>query len=330
VVVRLKEGDGVEVGSFRDFGTAMEGAQEVIEQFSTATEGQWPFYAGRFIRPDLIVSVDVVERRERALGPPTRRTPLGRVGIAAGASSALPRTPNLVLRKSLQFTQRDLMGGSFTERSRLAPSTEVPMVRKLIVLALALGVGLAVTGVAGARWFNVIRGTRGDDVIAGTARPDYILGLAGNDQISAAEGRDFVYGGKGNDAIDGGPGLDHLFGGPGDDTITAGNGRAVAWGGYGNDTLTAGENGLSRLHGGPGDDTLNGGSQRDFLWGGRGVDHEFGGDGNDVLHALAADGQVDTLDCGPGDHDVAWLRAGESDVTTNCELVKTVTIGSDG
>ena len=42
-------------------GTAMEGAQEVIEQFSTAADGQWPFYAGRFIRPDLIVSVDVVE-----------------------------------------------------------------------------------------------------------------------------------------------------------------------------------------------------------------------------------------------------------------------------
>jgi hypothetical protein len=61
VVVRLRDGDGVEVGSFRDFGTAMEGAQEVIEQFSTATEGRWPFYAGRFIRPDLIVSVDVVE-----------------------------------------------------------------------------------------------------------------------------------------------------------------------------------------------------------------------------------------------------------------------------
>ena len=61
VVVRLKDSDGVEVGEFRDFGTAMEGAQEVIEQFSTATEGQWPFYAGRFIRPDLIVSVDVVE-----------------------------------------------------------------------------------------------------------------------------------------------------------------------------------------------------------------------------------------------------------------------------
>jgi hypothetical protein len=61
VVVRLTDGDGVLVGSFRDFGTAMEGAQEVIEQFSTVAEGQWPFYAGRFIRPDVIVSVDVVE-----------------------------------------------------------------------------------------------------------------------------------------------------------------------------------------------------------------------------------------------------------------------------
>ncbi len=64
VVVRLKDSEGVEVGSFRDFGTAMEGAQEVIEQFSTATDGRWPFYAGRFIRPDLIVSVDVVEGDE--------------------------------------------------------------------------------------------------------------------------------------------------------------------------------------------------------------------------------------------------------------------------
>jgi hypothetical protein len=61
VVVRLRDSEGVEVGEFRDFGTAMEGAQEVIEQFSTATDTNWPFYAGRFIRPDLIVSVDVVE-----------------------------------------------------------------------------------------------------------------------------------------------------------------------------------------------------------------------------------------------------------------------------
>lgn len=60
VIVRLQDGDGVDVGEFNDFGTAMEGAQEVIEQFSNSN-GSWPFYAGRFIRPDLIVSVDVVD-----------------------------------------------------------------------------------------------------------------------------------------------------------------------------------------------------------------------------------------------------------------------------
>jgi hypothetical protein len=60
VVVRLSDGDGVEVGEFGDFGTAMAGAQEVIDQFANSN-GSWPFYAGRFIRPDLIVSVDVVD-----------------------------------------------------------------------------------------------------------------------------------------------------------------------------------------------------------------------------------------------------------------------------
>jgi hypothetical protein len=61
LVVRLQDGERVEIGDFKDFGTAMEAAQEVIEQFTTAAVGTWPFYAGRFIRPDLIVSVDVVE-----------------------------------------------------------------------------------------------------------------------------------------------------------------------------------------------------------------------------------------------------------------------------
>ncbi len=243
--------------------------------------------------------------------------------------STASKTPNLSLKKSFQFAYDWLTRAAETAPTQ-APNGGFHMVRKLIVLALVLGVGLAVTGVAGARWFNVIRGTRGDDVIAGTAHRDFILGFAGNDQISAAEGRDLVYAGKGDDTVDGGPGFDRLFGNLGNDTITAGNGRAVIWGGYGNDTLTAGANGLSRLHGGPGDDTLNGGARRDFIWGGRGVDHEFGGDGNDVLHALARDNQVDTLDCGPGDHDVAWLRAGESDTTINCERVITVSTGSDG
>ena len=98
----------------------------------------------------------------------------------------------------------------------------------------------------------------------------------------------------------------------------------MLWGGNGNDTLNAGNSGRNVLHGGKGDDTVNGGPGRDRLYGGPGVDSESGGDGNDVLHSLFPDGQVDSLDCGPGDHDVAWVRAGEPDTVANCEIVKTV------
>ena len=82
------------------------------------------------------------------------------------------------------------------------------------------------------------------------------------------------------------------------------------------------------LHGGKGDDAVNGGTGRDRLYGGFGADALTGGDGNDVLFALAHDGQVDNLDCGPGDHDVAWVRSDEHDNVVNCELVKTVVVGS--
>ena len=180
------------------------------------------------------------------------------------------------------------------------------MTRKLVFLLLAAALGLAVTGVASAKWFNVIRGTKNADVINGTDNRDFILGFAGDDQINAGGANDVVLAGRDNDTVDGG----------------------VLWGGYGNDTLNAVDNGRNRLHGGKGDDTVNGGAGRDKLWGGFGTDTLNGGDGNDVLHSLAPDGQVDTLDCGPGDHDVAWVRSDEHDNVVNCEIVKTVTISS--
>ena len=49
--------------------------------------------------------------------------------------------------------------------------------------------------------------------------------------------------------------------------------------------------------------------------------------GDDGLHAIANDDQVDTLDCGPSDVPV-WLNANESDTHVNCEKVFTVTITS--
>ena len=59
VVLRLADGEQVEVGSFADETQALEGARGVVAQ--VATQGSWPFFAGRFIRPDVILSVDLVE-----------------------------------------------------------------------------------------------------------------------------------------------------------------------------------------------------------------------------------------------------------------------------
>src|SRR5690242_3083990 len=197
------------------------------------------------------------------------------------------------------------------------------MARKLILFALVALFGLAVVGVANARWFNVIRGTRNADVLVGTDHRDLVLAFAGDDQISTGGARDVIYAGPGNDSVDAGPGFDRIFGGTGDDTINAGTGRSIVWGGDGNDTITGGT-GRNWLHGGRDNDSVTGGPLRDHLWGGFGVDTENGGDGNDVLHSLAQDGQVDTLDRGPGDHDVAYIRQGEQDVVLNCEVIKSI------
>ena len=76
------------------------------------------------------------------------------------------------------------------------------------------------------------------------------------------------------------------------------------------------------LRGRPGDDTIDGGDGNDRIWVGSGADVENGGDDNDVMHALAADNQVDRVDCGPG-NDVAYENASEHDVFVNCETVIT-------
>jgi RTX calcium-binding nonapeptide repeat (4 copies) len=63
-----------------------------------------------------------------------------------------------------------------------------------------------------------------------------------------------------------------------------------------------------------GDDTIAGNGGPDALLG--------GGHGNDRLHALADDDDVDTLDCGENadDRDRAVMRRG--DAAVNCERVR--------
>jgi serralysin len=113
-----------------------------------------------------------------------------------------------------------------------------------------------------------------------------------------AEGAGWLYGNglsnriihnDGDGVIFGGDGDDHIEAGGGDDYVTGDDGNDVILGGSGNDTL----------FGYGGDDVLEGGDGDDILDGGEGHDQLFGGNGNDQLGSL--DGDIETMDGGPGD-----------------------------
>jgi hypothetical protein len=59
VSLRLADGERVPVGSFGDPQKAREYARDVVRHLSEDTDG-WPFFSGRFMRPDTILSVDIV------------------------------------------------------------------------------------------------------------------------------------------------------------------------------------------------------------------------------------------------------------------------------
>ena len=76
VFVRLTDGERLEVDAFTGQDEAFEGARAVISQIGL--DGSWPFFAGRFIRPESIVSVDLVELEvSRWLGSQARTAALG-------------------------------------------------------------------------------------------------------------------------------------------------------------------------------------------------------------------------------------------------------------
>jgi hypothetical protein len=74
VVLRLNEGEQLEIGTFASTEEAQGFAQEVVRQIAAAEgEATWPFFAGRFLRPETIVSVDVIaEATERWMGSSAR------------------------------------------------------------------------------------------------------------------------------------------------------------------------------------------------------------------------------------------------------------------
>jgi hypothetical protein len=58
--VRLTNGERVEAGSHADLEAAKQHAKSLMAQVAAADGGDWPFVNGRFIKPDTIVSVDIV------------------------------------------------------------------------------------------------------------------------------------------------------------------------------------------------------------------------------------------------------------------------------
>jgi Ca2+-binding RTX toxin-like protein len=171
-----------------------------------------------------------------------------------------------------------------------------------------------------------IVGDASSNVLTGTDQRDQIVARGGDDTINALAARDLVRGGEGNDTIDGGRGCDHIFGGQGDDTIEGGAGFSFArfrcerlHGGLGNDVVNGGL-GRDFMSGGQGDDTQTGGPGADKIFANPGRDHSDGGDGPDVLWALAradvtaiGDPEGDELS-GGGGADRFRVRDGELDI----------------
>jgi hypothetical protein len=62
VTVRLSNGERVEAGEFADLAAAKQQAKSLVTTVAEADQDDWPYVSGRFLKPDTIVSVDIVEQ----------------------------------------------------------------------------------------------------------------------------------------------------------------------------------------------------------------------------------------------------------------------------
>ncbi|MGB2954260.1 MAG: hypothetical protein WBB74_12845 [Gaiellaceae bacterium] len=61
VAIHLIDGDYVEVDAAGDEAAAQARGRQIVTELSQPRDGDWPLYGGRFIKPEAIVSVDIVE-----------------------------------------------------------------------------------------------------------------------------------------------------------------------------------------------------------------------------------------------------------------------------
>ncbi|APT57330.1 MULTISPECIES: calcium-binding protein [Roseomonas] len=86
----------------------------------------------------------------------------------------------------------------------------------------------------------ILRGTDGDDALAGSSESDTVFGLAGDDHLQGGDGMDRLMGEAGDDRLSGGAESDELMGGDGDDYLDEGAAHGMLNGGMGDDTLVGG------------------------------------------------------------------------------------------
>ncbi len=182
-------------------------------------------------------------------------------------------------------------------------------------------------------------GTRGADILEGTAANDHLRALGGDDQVTGLGGDDVLIGGDGSDSLDGGSGNDTIR--AGEDASSAGSPvpTLVAlsgdelYGEDGNDLLIGGA-GRDQLFGGTEDDRLSGGAGNDSLFGGEGTDRLTGDDGAD---SFVFDDATDSprragdsiTDFDPSEGDVVDLSGIDTDPVTPDDQGFAF-IGSDG
>lgn len=128
--------------------------------------------------------------------------------------------------------------------------------------------GLANDGIAGEGDniqpdFEIVKGSRFDDTITGTAGPDNLDGYWGADTIRGGAGNDRIDGNSENDVLLGGEGDDEMYGGSGNDDVTGDAGVDSLFGDYascclsnGNDKIFAADGVADAINCGGGADSL--------------------------------------------------------------------------
>jgi len=163
--------------------------------------------------------------------------------------------------------------------------------------------------------------------------PGGMFGGNGSDNFIAMTAGTVVFGGAGDDSIfstehGAAPARSEIHCGPGTDTVIQADTADVIdddcedveiliVGDDGDNTIT-GTSYPDRIEAGGGADTIFGLASRDEIFGDAGDDTAFGGAGDDVMQMYGFD-DADTVDCGPGDGDIANVTP--NDTVLNCEIV---------